>query len=116
MCASMTNIVTNGITICIVCILIRDSLHINSDPHNQVTITFPITGIAESMLLNTVNPQYDICDIGSTYPRNAIIISNINIIIPIVHTIIDKSNIIDRYSTLNMCTYNIVYTILVPVI
>jgi len=35
-------------------------------PHNQVTISPPITGMAEARLVMTVAPQKDICPQGKT--------------------------------------------------
>lgn len=52
-------------------------------PHNHVTALFPKYGIAESMLVITVAPQNDICPHGSTYPRNAVIMVRMSIIIPV---------------------------------
>jgi hypothetical protein len=41
-------------------------------PHTQITIWFPITGIAVTIFVITVAPQKLICPQGKVYPRNAI--------------------------------------------
>jgi hypothetical protein len=56
-------------------------------PHIQVTILFPIRGIAEKMLVITVAPQNDICPQGRTYPRNAVAMNETMITIPVVHVV-----------------------------
>jgi len=55
-------------------------------PHSHVTITGPKYGMAEKMFVMTVAPQNDICPHGKTYPRKAVAISRIKIVIPLAHT------------------------------
>jgi len=50
------------------------------------TISCPTQGIALIRLVITVAPHKDICPYGKTYPKKAVAIITINIIVPIIHT------------------------------
>lgn len=58
-------------------------------PHNQFTIIFPQTGIADIRLVITVAAQNDIWPHGRTYPIKAVAINNRIIITPIFHVILN---------------------------
>jgi len=53
-------------------------------PHINSTISCPTQGIALIKLVITVAPHNDICPYGNTYPRKAVTIINMKIIVPIV--------------------------------
>ena len=57
-------------------------------PQSQVTIVFPITGIADTRFVITVAPQKDICPQGNTYPKNAVAITRNKMITPMVQVIL----------------------------
>jgi hypothetical protein len=50
------------------------------------TISCPTQGMALIKFVITVAPHNDICPYGSTYPKKAVAIININIIVPKVQT------------------------------
>jgi len=92
-----------GNTIWSVCILTSVPSLINSEPHNQYTRNSPQIGTVESILLNTVRPQYDIWVNGSTYPMKAIKIQSMKIKTPIIITMGLESNISKYQNTLIIC-------------
>lgn len=56
-------------------------------PQTHLTRESPNFGMADSRLVITVAPQYDICPHGSTYPKKAVAIRESRSLVPEVHTI-----------------------------
>jgi len=61
------------------------ALSTENPPQIHWTREFPTYGTADSRLVITVAPQNDICPHGSTYPTNAVIITNRNNTTPMFH-------------------------------
>jgi hypothetical protein len=76
---------TNGKKKCKLKNLFKVASLTEKPPHNHKTISLPTKGIAENKLVITVAAQKLICPHGKTYPKKAVIIINIKIIIPVVH-------------------------------
>jgi len=57
-------------------------------PQIHVTISVPISGIADSTPVITVAPQNDICPHGRTYPKKAVAIASSSNNVPDNHTFI----------------------------
>jgi len=55
-------------------------------PQIQITVSFPIKGMAEITPVITVAPQKDICPQGKTYPKKAVAIVINSRITPVAHT------------------------------
>jgi len=60
----------------------------HADDTQVIIIIIPTYGIAEKILVITVAAQKLICPHGSTYPINALIIVKIDILSPVLHTIL----------------------------
>jgi hypothetical protein len=74
--------IRNGKIKCIEKNRVKVALLTENPPHTHSTIVWPRYGIADSKLVITVAPQYDICPHGKTYPRNAVNIEIRKIMIP----------------------------------
>lgn len=81
-------LIMNGIIKC--SLKNRDSVAFSTlnPPQIHSTSEFPRYGIADIMLVITVAPQNDICPHGSTYPRKAVAMVIIRIIIPVFQVFI----------------------------
>lgn len=64
------------------------ALSTENPPHNHFTISFPRYGIADNKFVITVAPHNDICPHGSTYPKNAVAITNNSSNTPTDHVMI----------------------------
>lgn len=84
-------------------------------PHIHSTMVFPKYGMAEKMFVMTVAPQNDICPHGKTYPRNAVAISKIRIIIPDSHVFVLVEGE-EKNKPRVMCVYARIKNSLAPVV
>ena len=64
----------------------RVGLDTEGPPQIHVTRSVPRMGMAERTPVITVAPQNDICPQGRTYPRNAVAMVAMRIILPEIHT------------------------------
>jgi hypothetical protein len=83
MCKLAKAAITNGNKKCRVKNFPNVGLSTENPPHSHNTNFTPTIGTAENKFVITVAPQRLICPQGSTYPKNAVAMTRINITTPV---------------------------------